>query len=64
MNHKKSGYGISVYEDGRMLEGSYLNNEKQGQGIESYPNGNVYNGHFEHNKKHGKGEMFWFSLKG
>ena len=25
-SHKKSGYGVSVYEDGRMYEGAYLDN--------------------------------------
>ena len=25
-NHKKNGMGVSIYEDGRMYEGQYLDN--------------------------------------
>lgn len=62
--HRKHGFGISLYSDGRVYEGSFVNNDRFGFGYEIYPNGNVFIGSYENNKKHGQGVFYWFNMQG
>lgn len=54
--------GLTIYRDGRVYEGAYLQNQKEGKGCEIYSNGNMYVGDYHQNKKHGKGTFYWFTL--
>lgn len=36
--------GITVYQEGKIYEGTYDSNEKSGHGVEIYSNGNIYVG--------------------
>lgn len=60
---KRNGYGICVYKEGKLFEGTFCNNDRHGKGVEIYANGNLYIGEFLNNKKHGRGQFYWFNMK-
>ena len=58
-NGKRDGYGVLIYNDGRVFEGFWVNDRRDGIGYETYKNGNFYQGTFMNNKPHGKGVYTW-----
>ena len=56
---QRDGFGVQIYDNGRVYEGEWLSDKRSGQGYELYVNGNSYKGGFMNNKAHGKGTYFW-----
>lgn len=56
-----NGWGISIYNDGKIFEGVFHDSLPCGIGYELQPNGNTYVGGFKEGTKQGKGSFYWFS---
>ena len=55
----KQAHGLcrSVFKDGRVYEGMFLNDKRNGFGRSLWPNGNYYIGGYKDNKKSGPGKL-------
>lgn len=56
---KREGYGVMIYDNGRIYEGKWQNDKRHGSGFERYSNGNAYEGLFERGKAYGEGIYKW-----
>ena len=50
---KRSGYGVIVYENGRVYEGQWENDKRHGHGYEIFPDKNTYHGWYSNGKAEG-----------
>jgi hypothetical protein len=56
-----NGWAISIFNDGKIVEGVYHDSHLCGMGYELQSNGNTYVGQFKEGNKSGKGIFYWFS---
>lgn len=58
---KREGFGVIVYNTGRVYEGQWLLDKRHFKGYELYQNGNSYQGEYQHGKPTGMGLYTWLN---
>ena len=52
----RDGYGVKLFEDGRLYAGDFEGGLRSGHGVQRWPDGHVYTGLWKHDRREGEGE--------